>query len=32
MRATVLRETPLLIGLLTLVGLETTSVLNWLLL
>ena len=32
MRAAVLRETPLLIGLLALVGLETTSVLEWLLL
>ena len=32
MRAAVLRETPLLIGLLALVGLETTSVLDWLLL
>ena len=32
MRTAVLRETPLLIGLLVLVGLETTSVLDWLLL
>ena len=32
MRAAVLRETPLLIGLLALAGLETTSVLDWLLL
>ena len=32
MRAAVLRESPLLIGLLALVGLETTSVLDWLLL
>ena len=31
MRAAVLRECPLLIGLLTLVGLETTSLLDWLL-
>ncbi len=30
MRAAVLRETPLLIGLLALVGLETTSLLDWL--
>ena len=32
MRAAVLRETPLLIGLLTLIGLETTHLLDWLLL
>ena len=32
MRAAVLRETPLLIGLLTLVGLATTNLLDWLLL
>ena len=32
MRAAVLRETPLLIGLLTLIGLETTQLLDWLLL
>ena len=32
MRAAVLRETPLLVGLLTLIGLEATSVLDWLLL
>ena len=32
MRTAVLRETPLLIGLLALVGLETTSLLDWLLL
>ena len=32
MRAAVLRETPLLIGLLTLIGLETTKLLDWLLL
>ena len=32
MRATVLRETPLLIGLLALIGLESTPVLDWLLL
>ena len=32
MRATVLRETPLLIGILALIGLETTPVLDWLLL
>ena len=31
MRAAVLRETPLLLGLLTLIGLEVTSVLDWLL-
>ena len=31
MRAAVLRETPLLIGLRTLVGLATTSLLDWLL-
>jgi len=31
-RAAVLRETPLLIGLLTLIGLETTHLLDWLLL
>ena len=30
MRAAVLRETPLLIGLLTLIGLETTNLLDWL--
>ena len=32
MRATVLREAPLLIGILALIGLETTPVLDWLLL
>ena len=32
MRAAVLRETPLLIGLLTLIGLETTHLFDWLLL
>ena len=32
MRAAVLRETPLLVGLLTLIGMEATSVLDWLLL
>ncbi len=32
MRATVLREIPLMVGILALVGLETTPVLNWLLL
>ena len=32
MRATVLREAPLLIGILALIGLETTQVLDWLLL
>jgi Ca2+:H+ antiporter len=32
MRAAVLRETPLLIGILALISLETTTVLNWLLL
>ena len=32
MRATILRETPLLIGILALIGLETTTVLDWLLL
>ena len=32
MRATVLREAPLLIGILALIGLETTPVLEWLLL
>ena len=32
MRAAVLRETPMLIGLLTLVGLATTNLLDWLLL
>ena len=32
MRAAVLRETPLLIGVLTLVGLATTNLLDWLLL
>ena len=31
MRATVLREAPLLIGILALIGLETTPVLDWLL-
>ena len=32
MRATILRATPLLIGILVLIGLETTTVLDWLLL
>ena len=32
MRVTVLREAPLLIGILALIGLETTPVLDWLLL
>ena len=32
MRAAVLRETPLLIGLLTLVGLATINLIDWLLL
>ena len=32
MRATILRETPLLMGILALIGLETTTVLDWLLL
>ena len=32
MKATLLRETPLLIGLLVLIGLESTTLLDWLLL
>ena len=32
MRVTVLREAPLLIGILALIGLETTNLLDWLLL